>query len=237
MKPLTRFMVTLCLSLLVTVPCGATSSAEREQEIRQVITTFVTSRTAGMGWEVRIRKVGLPPLLKLPEGGVEYEVVVPKQWEGWGKINAAVVARQNERVVSNIPVLIDVEAVADTVVTLRQIDHDTVISADDLVLQKREITFNSQLAVRSIAGVAGKSARSTLRANQPVRSDQIERVPLIKSGQMVTIIGENGVIKITMPGKAHSSGVAGDIIRVLNLTSQKEIPAQVIDSSTVKVAL
>ncbi len=237
MKRTTVLLLVLFLTLVVTAPCRAVTSPEREQEIRQVVTEFVNSRTAGMGWEVRIRKIGLPSVMKLPVGALEYEVVVPKQWEGWGKVNAAVVARQNERVVLNFPVLIDVEAVADTVMTLRQIDHDTRISADDLVLQKREITFNSHLAVRSVAEVAGKNARSTLRANQPVRSDQIERVPLIKSGQTVTIIGENSVMKITMAGKAHSSGVEGDIIRVLNLTSMKEIPAQVVDSSTVRVAL
>jgi flagella basal body P-ring formation protein FlgA len=53
---------------------------------------------------------------------------------------------------------------------------------------------------------------------------------------MVTIIAENGVFKISVTGKAHSSGAEGDIIRVQNLTSLKEIPAKVIDGSTVQVA-
>ena len=147
-----------------------------------------------------------------------------------------VLARQKDRVVRNIPVRVEVEALADTVVTLRQIEHGTTITAADLVLQKREITQSSHLAARTLDAVIGKKARITLRANQPVRADQVEKVPLIKSGQMVTIIAENDVMKISVTGKAHSSGAEGDIIRVQNLTSLKEIPARVIDATTVQVA-
>ncbi len=226
----------LFLLLTAFTPRSALSAVDRDQEVRDAVTAFVTTRTAAMGWDVHLRRISISDSLKLPDGVIDYEVVAPQKWEGWGSITITVLARQKERVLRNIPVRIDVEALADTVVTVRQIEHGTVITADDLALQKRELTQNSHLGIRSIDEVAGKKARATLRANQPVRADQIERVPLIKSGQMVTIVAENGVIKISVSGKAHSSGAAGDIIRVQNLTSLKEIPAKVIDGSTVQVA-
>lgn len=232
-----RFLV-LILVLIVSAFCpqSALSAADREQEVHQAVTTFVTARTAAMGWDVRIRRITVPDSLKLPDGVIDYEVVAPQKWEGWGNITVTVLARQKERLLRNIAVKIDVEALADTVVSVRQIEHGSVISADDLALQKREITQNSHLGARSIDEVAGKKARTTIRANQPVRTDQLERIPLIKSGQMVTIVAENGMFKISVTGKAHSSGAEGDIIRVQNLTSLKEIPARVIDGSTVQIA-
>ena len=130
---------------------------------------------------------------------------------------------------------LEVEASVDTVVTLRQIEYGASLAATDVTLQKREITQNSHLAARKLDDVIGKKARTTIRANQPVRADQVEKVPLIKSGQMVTIIAESGVLKISVTGIARSSGAEGDVIRVQNLTSLKEIPARVIDSSTVLV--
>ena len=226
----------LFLMLTALYPNQAQSSVDRELEVREAVTFFVTTRTADMGWDVRIRRITISDALKLPEGNVDYEIIAPQQWEGWGNINIAVIVRQKDRVVRNIPVRIEVEALADTVVTLRQIEHGTSITAADLVLQRREITQSSHLAARTLDAVVGKKARITLRANQPVRADQIEKVPLIKSGQMVTIIAENGVMKISVTGKAHSSGAEGDIIRVQNLTSLKEIPARVIDATTVQVA-
>lgn len=236
MKRLWPHIVVVSLAVITFLPCLSLSAVDRDQEVRQAVTAFVTNRTAAMGWEVHIRRITISDALKFPDGITDYEVVAPQKWEGWGNINVSVVARQKDRVLRNIPVRIDVEALVDMVIAVRQLEHGSILAAADVALQKREITQNSQFAARSIAEVVGKKSRITLRANQPVRVDQIERVPLIKSGQMVTILAENGVLKITVTGKAHSSGAEGDIIRVQNLTSLKEIPARVIDGSTVQVA-
>jgi flagella basal body P-ring formation protein FlgA len=52
---------------------------------------------------------------------------------------------------------------------------------------------------------------------------------------MVTILAENDVIKISVAGKARSSGAEGDTIMVQNLNSLKEIPARVVNATTVQV--
>lgn len=235
MKKMLKNIYILLVILTICCPRQALSAIDREKEVRDVVSAFVATRTTGMGWDVHIRRVVISDALKLPEGPVDYEIVAPQQWEGWGNISIAVIARQKDRVVRNVPVRIEVEAFADTVVTLRQIDSGSVIAADDLVLQKREITQNSHLAARILDNIIGKKARTTMRANQPVRIDQVEKVPLIKSGQMVTIVAENEVLKISVSGTARSSGAEGEIIRVQNMTSLKEIQARVISATTVQV--
>lgn len=236
MKRLLPHVLLLFLILMAVAPRQSLAAGSREQEVRDAVTAFVVSRTAGMGWDVRIRRITISDALKLPEGSLDYEIVAPQQWEGWGNVSVAVLARQKERVVRNIPVRIEVEALADTVVTLRQLEHGASITTADVILQKREITQSSHLAARTIDAVIGKKARTTLRANQPVRTDQVESVALVKSGQMVTIVAENEVLKVSVSGKARNSGAEGDIIRVQNLTSLKEIPARVISATTVQVA-
>ena len=235
MKRFLRYAIILILTVVAISPRHAMSAIDREQEVRDAVTAFVTTRTAGMGWDVNIRRITISDPLKSIEGLVDYQIVAPQQWEGWGNISIAVIARQKDRVVRNIPVRIEVEALTGMVATLHQIEYGAIITAADLTLQKREITQNSHLAARTINEVIGKKARTTLRANQPIRTDQLEKIPLIKSGQMVTIIAENGVMKISVNGMAHSSGAEGDIIKVQNLTSLKEIPARVLDASTVQV--
>ena len=237
MKYVFSYLFVLVMAASVVCPHSALSAAiDREQEVRTVVTTFVTTRTAGMGWDVHIRKITISDALKLPAGDIDYEIVASQQWEGWGTISIAVLARQNDKVLRNIPVRVDVEAMTDMVVALHQIEYGSTVTATDVAVQKREITSSSHLAARHTDDVVGKKARTTLRANQPVRADQLEKIPLIKSGQMVTIVAENSVLKISVTGKANSSGAEGEIIRVQNLTSLKEIPAKVIDASTVQVA-
>ena len=236
MKRLRLSLFILLLTLTAFCPRSALSAIDREQEVREAVTAFVTTRTAGMGWDVHLRRLTISGSLKLPDGVIDYEVVAPQKWEGWGQITVTVLARQNNRLLSNIPVRIDVEALADAVVSLRQIEHGRTIAADDLTLQKSELTQSSHIGLRSLDEAVGKKARTTIRANQQVRTDQVEKIPLIKSGQLVTIIAENEVLKLSVSGKANSSGAEGDIIRVQNLTSLKEIPAKVINGSTVQIA-
>ncbi len=236
MKRLRLSLFILLLTLTAFCPRPALSAIDREQEVREAVTAFVTTRTAGMGWDVHLRRLTISGSLKLPDGVIDYEVVAPQKWEGWGQITVTVLARQNNRLLSNIPVRIDVAALADAVVSLRQIEHGRTIAADDLTLQKCELTQSSHLGIRSLDEAVGKKARTTIRANQQVRTDQVEKIPLIKSGQLVTIIAENEVLKLSVSGKANSSGAEGDIIRVQNLTSLKEIPAKVINGSTVQIA-
>ncbi len=162
--------------------------------------------------------------------------MAPQQWEGWGNASLAVVARQDERVVRNITVRVEVEALAEMVVSLRQLDYGTVITGADIALQKRDIASVSGKFARSADDIVGKRARMTLKANSAVRVDQVEKVPLIKSGQMVTIVAENEVLKISIAGKARSAGAEGDIIMVQNLNSLKEIPARVVNATTVQVS-
>jgi flagella basal body P-ring formation protein FlgA len=130
---------------------------------------------------------------------------------------------------------VEIEALADMVVAARNIEPGTIISAADLVLRKQELAGTQGRFLARIEDVAGKKARSTIRPNLAVRPEQIEKVPLIKTGQMVTILVENERMRITVTGKAKSSGAEGDMITVQNLTSLKDIPARVKDASTVVV--
>lgn len=235
MRRLSHICCLVLLALAVVVGLADAAPVARDQEIRTAVTSFVMSRTNGMGWDVHVRKITITEAVKLPEGTIDYEIVAPQQWEGWGSVSIAVVARQRERVVRNIPVRVEVEALTDMVVAVRQLDMGTIIAESDLVVQKRDMSQGAHLLARKLEDVVGKKNRSTVRANQPLRIDQLEKVPLIKAGQLVTIVAENESLKVSVAGKARSSGAEGDTIKVQNLSSLKEISAQVLNANTVQV--
>jgi flagella basal body P-ring formation protein FlgA len=239
MKKIIVILCVIALNLPLGCPAAgvsAPSQSVRDNELRAAITSFILQRTAGLGWDVHLKRLTINGNSTLPEGKLDYEVVAPQQWEGWGGVSLTVNVRQNDRLLRNIPVRVEVEALTDMVVALRQIDLGTTITPKDIALQRREISSASNRSVRSIDEIAGKKARLTLRANQVVRTDQVEKIPVIKSGQMVTIVAENEVMKITVAGRARSAGAEGDIIQVQNLNSLKEIPARVLNATTVQVS-
>jgi len=128
-----------------------------------------------------------------------------------------------------------VEALAEMVIATRTLERGEVLGESDVALARRDLAHLQGRFCRSKDEVLGLRLKSAVRANSPLRGDFLERVPIVKSGQLVTIVAENEVVRITASGRAKGSGAVGDIVMVQNLSSQKELAGRVVDATTVKV--
>lgn len=214
---------------------AASPTVKREQEVRDAVTAYVQNKNAGLGAEVIIKRLQVNNLGGLPQGQLEYEVIAPQQWGGWGRAALAVLARKDGRIVGNMDVRAEIEVLVNMVFTVRQINFGTIISNSDLMLKKQNLASVQGRYIPTPEQAIGQRARMTLRPNVPIRPEQLEKPPLIKTGQLVTIIAENERMRITVTGKAKSSGAAGDTIIVQNLNSLKEMPARVLSADSVAI--
>lgn len=229
-------LLLICMSSLsAAAPAANTTALVKEGEVRQVLTDYIKKRTANLGVELNIKKIGYSGDMALPKGQVSYEVIAPRQWEGWGNANLALIVRVNDRVEHNVTVRVEVEALADVLVATRPLERGEIIGAKDVAMQKRDLATVTGKIYRSPDEAQGKRVRTAMRANSPIRSDYLEKVPLVKSGQLVTIVLENDVLRLTATGRVKNAGAEGDMVLVQNLTSQKDIPARVVDTNTVRV--
>lgn len=206
-----------------------------ESDIRRVIEEFVLRRTANLGVQVNLKKVSYSGDVRLPAGNPEYEIVAPRQWEGWGTANLALIVRIDGQVKRNIPIKVEVEALAEMVVTVRQLEQGHKVVIGDVALQKRNLATAGDNPCRNIDDVIGKRLKRTVRGNMLLTSNLLEKIPIVKYGQIVTIVLENDILKITAKGRVKGAGAAGDMILVQNLSSQKDIQARVVDQGTVRV--
>lgn len=124
---------------------------------------------------------------------------------------------------SNIPVLKDsirnghVITRADLdFITVRSnlLNHDTALSADDLI---------------------GMTPRTVIIAGKPVGTNNLTAPQIIDRGQYVTMVFKKGPLQLTAKGKALDSGAKGDMIRVVNIASANTIEATVTDFREVSV--
>ena len=86
-----------------------------------------------------------------------------------------------------------------------------------------------------LRALIGKRMKRKIGINEVVRSNWVEVPPLVKRGDIVAIIAESENLKITTLGKAREKGGKGDRIKVVNLDSDEDIFARVVDSKTVRV--
>jgi flagella basal body P-ring formation protein FlgA len=81
----------------------------------------------------------------------------------------------------------------------------------------------------------GLMARHRVKEHTCLKSWMLERVPIVKRGDMVTILAESSGLKVTVPGRSLERGYKGELIRVQNVMSKKRIYARVVNHVTVKV--
>jgi flagella basal body P-ring formation protein FlgA len=166
---------------------------------------------------------------------VDYEVVAPRDWEGWGRAALALIIRVNDHLEKNVPLNVEVEALSEIVVTTRALERGEIVEKSDVTLQKRDMATVSTRVARNVSEAVGKRVKVGMRANSPIRGDSLEKPPIIKSGQMVTIVAENAAFRVTATGRAKGNGAEGDTVMVQNMNAQKDVAAVVVDAGTVRV--
>lgn len=214
-----------------------TTVALPEKEVRAVVERYLADKLAGRGWQTSISRLSLPQGVRVPAGIRDLELIVPAGWGGWGPVSAALMVRVNGVLEKNLPIRLQVDARTKMVTATRQLLAGTVLQEQDLTVELQDLAKADGVPVMNLQDAVGKKTRVTVRAGAPLKNTQLASVPVVVSGQLVTIIAENESLRITVTGRAKSSGAVGDLIRVQNLSSNREIPARVVDASTVQVGL
>lgn len=128
-----------------------------------------------------------------------------------------------------------VEAEIPVVVAKRPLARHTILGAEDITLELRPASRLPKDVLTRKEEALGKRLRMSLRAGQLVRRYALEVPPVIKRGDLVRIVAEGPGFTVTAVGEARQDGRPGEIIRVRNLESKREVFAKVVDQKTVKV--
>lgn len=110
--------------------------------------------------------------------------------------------------------VIDHEHIAYIMMPEEELQHDTVMDADEII---------------------GLALRRNMRANLPMRSRDIIQPQVIARNQVVDMYFINDVMELRALGVALEDGSRGDVIRVRNSQSNKVIQAIAVEKNRVEV--
>jgi flagellar basal body P-ring formation protein FlgA len=106
-------------------------------------------------------------------------------------------------------------------------------------VSRGDVIHESDLAWRPVDSTNGlltrldeivdKEAKRSLHGNEPVKADDVRKVPLVRANDIVTGIWRSGSIRITGQFKAKGDGGLGDVITIVKLTGQDKLTARVTD--------
>lgn len=121
------------------------------------------------------------------------------------------------------------------VIVKNNLSPKTILTKEDLCLEKRELSRLPQDVIYNIEEVLGKETKISLKAGTILRRAFVEDPIIIGRNQEVEIIARGANFEVRAKGIALQPGRLKEIIRVKNLSSQKTIQAMVVDKRKVEV--
>lgn len=173
--------------------------------------------------------------ISVPAGKVTLRVAAPKHTDWIGAVAFSVNLMVDGKKVDRLTVPAHLDVWSDVIVTTRPLGKYEPIGENDIRIEKMNLARVSSSVIDSADDVFGRRTKRNIAANCILRKDMVEIQPIVKRGEMVQVLAESPILKISVKGIAKQDGAKGDRIKVVNIRSKKVIYARVVDGRTVQV--
>jgi flagellar basal body P-ring formation protein FlgA len=212
--------------------------ASQRIEAREVETAVLRALHRQISWEPQQTTVqelrGIEAVL-LPPGPVEYDVTFPLNSDFLGPTSFTVAFRVTGSVEARQYGTAYIDVTQDVVTTARAIARNEVIEAADVRLTRVNMARVPRRVYTRAEDVIGKRAKRPLQANSLIQTHEVEALSTVQKGDVVLMVVDSPLLKVSTMGEALESGMRGDTIRIRNMMSNREVRAIVVDKKTVKV--
>ena len=206
-----------------------------EARLRELFEAYVDREMQKMGFDYAIREFSIRGLDLYPEGTLSLSEPLFKGKTLKGRVtlylNVAVDGEDQGR----ISLTGWVDLFDDVVCLTRPLSRGSRLTAADLKVERMNVTKERGATLRSVQNVVGKVLTRSVRRETPLTMNMISEAPLLKKGDMVTVVASRGNLKIVTLGIAKEDGKSRETIRVENIKSGKVINAVVAGESEVHV--
>jgi len=205
-----------------------------KQELEEIYRGHVEDH-APPSAEINFESIRVPESVALPVGDLHWETRSTRSDRYVGQVPVLISFWVDGKLVRKVPVSGRISVSHEMVMAAKRIPEGSIITDEDLVLVEERRTRTSSHALTSFDDAVGKRAIRTIRAGKQLTSQMIENPPLVEKGKRVVIVTQYKGVRATTLGKVLEDGQAGDQVRVINVTSGKEIFSTVKSLGVVEV--
>ena len=109
------------------------------------------------------------------------------------------------------------------------------LKLEEKFLDQSHPSFWQGIPIAKIEKVAGQLSSRQIRQGQPITNQDLQKIYCVAKDSPVIIVVQQGQLKIQTQGIACENGELGQLIRIKNLSSKKEITGQVIGLKKVQI--
>ncbi len=204
--------------------------------ITQIFTDHIISSSPWETEKISFERITAPESLSFPVGSLDWDVEERLNSNYVGNVTVTINFRVNGELERKVPVSGRISVARDVVRALKRIRSGEIISAEDLVLVTEKCVKFQGNVVTDMNDVVGKRAVRTIQADNNILYGMVEDPPMVQKGDRVIIKAENNEIRITASGQVLEDGRPGELVRVVNINSGKELYATVRRPDLVEVS-
>ena len=203
--------------------------------IEDIVVDFLNEKIPWEKNRVKIKIVQISNGLVLPNRPYSYKVIPPGKTSYLGTVPLRIVFDVYGQSSKKAWATAKIEVETDAVVVQKPIDRNQTIEKDDVNIVSMDMADLPSNTVSRLEDVVGKKALRAMNPKEVLRTDIVEEPPMVRRNDVVSIVAESGALRITAKGEVKESGCRGSRIKVVNLSSNKEVIARVMDSGMVQV--
>ena len=225
----------ITLEIPPVVTLRRTANTISGSQLERMFKEHVRSHSSSDPQKIVFEKVDVPDSVALPEGKVHWEIWDKGGDRYLGHVNLSVNFFVDGKQVRNVPISGKVSVRQEVLKASRKISQGQVLSREDVSLVTESSTQSQRDVLMDPEDAIGKKALRTIQPGQAISAQMLESPPVIKKGSRVQIVARNETIRVSTSGKAAEDGQLGGEVRVVNLSSGKEIHGTVKGPGLVEV--
>lgn len=125
----------------------------------------------------------------------------------------------------------------DAVVAGSNLPARSLLSPDQLQQARIDVADHAGIWWTRANDLTGMRLTRPIRAGQPIFNADVQRPPLVRYGDRVTLIAVIGGVRVTALGKVLNTASKGDSVTVQNMSSKQTVQAVIVNKNTARIML
>ncbi|MDP1950142.1 MAG: flagellar basal body P-ring formation chaperone FlgA [Nitrosomonas sp.] len=213
---ISSFSIFLLASFSMLLSASEHNQSAKFQQMAEVLESvedYVRHETRGLQGEVIISGSKMDDRITLPKC-LELEPFIPAGGRLWG--NTSIGVRCHSPKTWTIYVRINIQVMADVVHVARPLTRDQPLTAEDITLQRVNLTQVPDGIFTDPFQVIGKIPVTNLPSGQLLRENSLRLPYVILSGQKVTLHIKGRGFSVSSEGNALANAAEGQVVQVRN---------------------
>lgn len=232
------FVLAIQLMLLVlasTLPIQAQAATIQSPQSLLDTTNAFLKNQLGSDKSIRFKIGKLDPRLRLSACKQRIEAYLPENHRLLGHTTIGVRCTRNKGWKVHIPV--HIQQFKDVLVTNRNLPRGHHLVAADVTHKNMDISSLNHGFYENTTQLSGMVLSRSLLRGQYLAPGMLDKPKWVRRGQTITILAKTGQVAIRVKGKALMDGRQGELVKIKNTSSNKELRGIVVAEGVVKITL